>query len=128
RVLDRAVCAVDEPLRVFAYVGVVRRRLKRDVERDLQALSPCLFYESSKVRLGAELGMDGLVAPICGADRPRASRVVGARFEGVVGSLAEGLPDRMNRRKVENIEAHRGDVGQHGLHIAKGAVLAFFAK
>ena len=36
----------------------------------------------------------------------------GVGSELVVGAFAEGGPDRMDRRQVEHVEAHVGDIGQ----------------
>ena len=52
------------------------------------------------------------MAALGGADRPGGADVVGACVEGVVGALAEGGADGMDRREVDDVEAHRGDGGQ----------------
>ena len=45
----------------------------------------------------------------------------GAARQRVVGSLAVRAADRVNRRQVEHVEAHRRDVGQPRLGLAEGA-------
>ena len=60
---------------------------------------------------GAELGVDGVVAALGGADRVRHARVVGTGDERVVAALAVLAPDRVDRREVEDVEAVLGDRG-----------------
>ena len=60
----------------------------------------------------AELGQHVLVAAFGRADRPGAADVVGLGHERVVLALAVDAADRMDRRQVEHVEAHRRDVGQ----------------
>ena len=47
--------------------------------------------------------------PSADADGPRAAGVVGAGAERVVGALAVGDADRVDRRQVDDVEAHLGD-------------------
>ncbi len=70
--------------------------------------------------------MDGRVPAALRADGPGTARVVGSGVERIVGTLAEALADRVDRGKVENIEAHRGHIGELRLHVAERAVAAGF--
>ena len=63
---------------------------------------------ASKSSIGAELGMDRVVAAGLVADRPRAAGVVGAGVERVVAALAVRVADRVDRRQVEDVEAELG--------------------
>ncbi len=57
--------------------------------------------------------MDGVVAAVGRADGVGAAGVLGAGVEGVVAGPCVGrLPDRVDRREVDDVEAHRGDRGQ----------------
>ena len=60
----------------------------------------------------AEVGVDRVVAALGRADRPRGADVVGPGGQGVVGALAVGGADRVDRRQVDDVEAHRRDGGQ----------------
>ena len=61
----------------------------------------------------AELGVDGGVAALGAADRPRAARVVRRALDGrLFGPLRNCAADRVDRRQVEDVEAHLGDVRQ----------------
>src|SRR6201999_3096857 len=59
----------------------------------------------------AELGVDGVVPALGGADRVRHAGVVGAGGERVVAALAVLAADRVDRREVEDVEAVLGDRG-----------------
>ena len=60
----------------------------------------------------AQAGLDGGVAAFVAADRPRAAGVVWLRVERVVATLSEGVADGVDRREVEDVEAHRRDGGE----------------
>src|SRR5581483_6995127 len=104
-VLQRPVGPAVEPLRVLLQQGMVGRALDREVERDLDAVLLRVRDEAPEFLLRAELGMDGVVTALLGADRPRAAGVALLRPLGVVASLAVRVPDRMDRREVEDVEA-----------------------
>ena len=123
-VLDRAVGPVPEPLGVLADVGVVGRALEGDVQGDLDAQLAGLGHQAVEVLERPELGVDGLVSALGPADGPGAARVVRARGQGVVRPLAEGPADRVDRRQVEHVEAHLGDIGQPRLDVAERPVPA----
>ena len=53
--------------------------------------------------------MHGVVPAGLRADRPWRAGVVGPRSQRVVRALAERVPDRMDRRQVDHVEAHRAD-------------------
>src|SRR3954454_2775234 len=55
------------------------------------------------------------------ADRPRTSDVALLRRYRVVAPFAKGRPDRMDRRKVENVETHLRDARQLRFDVAKRA-------
>src|SRR5690242_122830 len=65
--------------------------------------------------------MDGGVAALLGADRPRAAGIVGASLERVVLSLAIRPPDRVDRRQVDDVEPEVGQLGQEGLEAREAA-------
>ena len=73
---------------------------------------PCsraVAHERLEVVHRAELGVDGVVAALGGADRVRHAGVVGAGDERVVAALAVLAADRVDRREVEDVEAVLGD-------------------
>ena len=73
-VLDGAVGAGAEELRVLGDPRVVGRALEGQVERDLQAVLARGGDERVEVLERAEIGVEGGVAALRGADGPRAAR------------------------------------------------------
>ncbi len=109
RAADRAVRVLREPFRVRVDIGVARRALEGDVERDLHAPFVGGAEQRKKVFGSAEVRMEGLVPALLGADRPRAAHVAGHRLGRVVPAFAQGAADRVDRRQVEHVEAHGRD-------------------
>ncbi len=72
----------------------------------------------------AELRMERRVAALGGADRPRAADVLRGGRERIVAALAPLAADRMDRRQVQDVEAHLRDVRQPGFAVAERAVRA----
>ena len=107
-VRDGAVGAGGEPLRVAGDPRVVRGALQGEVERDLQPQLGGPLDEGVEVVDRPEVGVDGVVAAVLAADRPGGAGVVRLGREGVVGALAVDLADRVDRRQVDHVEAHRG--------------------
>ena len=102
---------------------MVGRALERIVERHLQPEVPGLPAEAAEVLDGAQLGCDGGVPALGRADGPRAAGIVGPGAERVVGTLALGDADRVDRRQVDDVEPHVGH-GAQALHRAVEAPLA----
>ena len=121
RVLDRSVGPMLEPLGVLADPRMIGRRLERDVERDLETEPVRDGDEAIEVVERAEPGLDGRVSAVFGADGPRAARIARRRRQRVVPALAVRAADRMDRRQVEDVEAHRRDVGQPRFGVAQRA-------
>jgi len=80
-----------------------------------------------KVIQGAELRVNGGVPSLLGADRPGASDVVDRGGLGIVGPLAMRSTDRVDRREIEHVEAHPGDIGEDPLNIGERPMLTFGA-
>ena len=110
-VLDRAVGPVAEPLRVLGDPRVVGRALEREVERDLEAVLAAVVDEGAKSSIVPSSGWTA-VWPPSGRRSPRGCRGRRAGVERVVRPLRYVVPIGMDRRQVEDVEAHVGDVGQ----------------
>ena len=113
--------AGGEPLRVLGDPRVVRRALQRQVHRDLQAV---LVRRPRRTRGSPpsvpSSRVDRVVAALVGADRPRRADVVRPGDQRVVAALAVDPADRVDRRQVEHVEAHRGDApGSRSAAVAK---------
>ena len=72
----------------------------------------------------AQLGVDRVVAALGRADRPRRADVGRLGGQRVVPALAVDPADRVDRRQVDHVEAHRGDAGQPPGRGGEGAVPA----
>src|SRR6185503_15510137 len=101
-----------EPLRVLPHPRVIRRALDREVERDLHAEALRGLHEPPEVLERTELRMHRGVAALRPADGPRAARIARPRAQRVVRALARGAADRVDRREVDDVEAHAPDLGQ----------------
>ena len=125
RVLDRAVRPVVEPLGVLAHVRVVGRALERVVQRDLDPVLPGARARAPGNRRGCPSAGSTALCPPCSLPmahgEPGSS---GAAVRRVVAALAEAPPDGMDRREVDDVEAHRGDGGQPVDAVLEGAVPA----
>src|SRR5207245_4949315 len=86
-VLERAVGAAVEPLRMLLEPRVVRRALEGEVERDLDTELLGTRDEPIEVLDRAEPGVDRGVTALGTADRPRAPGVVRAGRQRIVPTL-----------------------------------------
>ena len=74
-------------------------------------------------RAGLRVGRG--MAAVGRAYRVRAARIVGARRQGVVGSLTERFADGVDRREVQHVETHVADGRQASDGVAERAVVGF---
>ena len=109
RVSDGAVGARREPLGMLLDPRMVGGALEGQVESDLQAEASGALDEAVEVGKVAELGMDGVVATLGGADAVGRTRVAGGGLQGVVLALAVRRADRVDRGQVDDVEAHARD-------------------
>ena len=91
---------------------MVRRALVGQVESYFEAQLLGSRQKLLEILERSQLRIDGLVSAFAGADRPGTANIFRQGFLGVVLSLAIHAADGVNRRKVENVEAHAGHVVQ----------------
>ncbi len=96
--------------------------LKGQVEGYLDAELACLCDQAPEVFDGPELRVNGLMAAVVAADGPGTAGVGVGSGGDIVGALALRQADRVDRGQIQHVEAHRGDVGERGLNVGKGAV------
>src|SRR5436853_1975948 len=72
-VLNGAIRALAEPLRMFPGIRVIGRALERDIECDLESLLLGFGDQSLEVFDGAQLRMNRSVAAFLGSNCPRAA-------------------------------------------------------
>jgi hypothetical protein len=109
---DGAIGQHGEPFPVRLGPRVIRSALQRQVQRHLQALVAGGGDERVEVVDGAQGRMYGIVAALITADRPRRPDFAGCGGDRVVAALAVHLADRVDRRQVDDVEAHPRDPGQ----------------
>ena len=91
---------------------VVGGALEGQVESDFQAEASGTLDEAVEVGEVTELGMDGVVATLGGADAVGRTRIAGGGLQGVVLALAVRRADWVDRGQVDDVEAHAGDARQ----------------
>ena len=112
---------MPEPLGVARHVGVVGRGLDGEVDRQLHAGASTASRKWRSCVQPAELRRDRVVA----TRRPsRWRRAIptssGPASRRVVAALAVRAADRMDRRQVDDVEAHGRDVGQPPRGLGEG--------
>jgi hypothetical protein len=103
---------------------MVGAHLERDIERDIDALLARFGDEASEILESAKLRVNRLVASRFATDGPGAAMVLLRRARLVVRPFALGKADRVNRRQIQHVEAHRRDIGEARFYILKRAVLS----
>src|SRR3979411_2268080 len=93
---------------------MVERALYGKVECDLQAVFTRSGNQTAKILRRAQRRMNRIVPTLGAADGIGTAGIIGAGLEGVVATLAVGRADRMDRREIEDVEAHVADA-RHGL-------------
>ncbi len=109
RVGDAAVNAGGEPLGVAFDPRVVRGGLQGKVQGHFQPQFPGPRHEGVEVLEGAQVRVDGVVAALLGPDGPGRAGIVRPGEQGVVRALAVLDADRVDRRHVDDVEAHGRD-------------------
>ena len=122
RVLDRAVGPMPEPFRMLAHPRMIRRRLERDVERDVAARGARRADEPIEVVERSEARLDGGVAAVASDRSPTGCRDRPApRVSELLRPFRCVSADWMDRRQIDHVEAHRGDVRQPRFRFAERA-------
>src|SRR5271163_1872038 len=104
RILYGAVRTLAEPFRMLAHVGMIRRTLERNIDRDLKSLFFGRGDEVLEICERAEIRMNRLMAALGGSNGPRTARIRRLRVWRIVLPFAKFTPDRVNWRKVNYIE------------------------
>ena len=107
-VADRAVGPPGEPVRMLAQPGMIGRALHGEIERDLHARARRRLRPAREnPRACRARGCIASWPPSRRADGIGAAGIAGSGRQRVVAALAVGLADRMDRRQIEHVEAHR---------------------
>ena len=108
-VLDRAVGAVAEPIRMLADPRMIRRTLPGKVQSDFEPEAPGCDLERRGSRQRSPDPDRWPCAPCLGPDGPGAAGIARLGGQPVVASLPEADPDRVNRRQIQHVEPEVGD-------------------
>ena len=107
RIFNRAVRPFVEPLGMLFDVRMIGRTIDCEIQRDFHPAFADLFLQPIEISQCAERRLDRFVSAGFAADRPRHTGI--ARFAGdrIVPAFAIGVPDGMNRWKINHVESHR---------------------
>ncbi len=122
RVLHRPIGTPAKPLGMLADIGMVRRALKCNIERDLDLHIASTLHQLLEFIDGAELPENIAMSALHRADRPRTAGVFRPHRQGVVRTFALRMPDRMNRRQIQHVEAHLRHIRQPCYAIVEGSM------
>ena len=100
---------------------MIGRRLKRDIECDVQPQVPRGRHEAIEVFERAQSRIDRGMAARIRSDGPGAARIAGGGPERIVAPLAIGGSDRVNGCEVQHVETEVGNLRQPAFDVAKGA-------
>src|SRR5262249_48128631 len=120
RVLDGTVRPAVKPFGVLLDPWMIRRSLNREVERDLQTKIVGGQDEAPEGFQRSKVRMDSRVpAGFCSDSPGTSDRIVSVG--GIAGALAVGLANRMNRRKVDHVEAKVAKLREAAAGLAQSA-------
>src|SRR6266536_6519085 len=91
---------------MFIDVRVIGQAIEREIEGDFHAAFPHLFLKPVKISERPQRRLDRLMPTGVAADRPWHARIARLGRDCVVPPLAVGVTNRMNRRKIKNVESH----------------------
>ena len=106
RVLDRAVCPSVKPFGMLFHVRVIGRAIQCKIEGNFHSAFSHFFLKPVEIGQRPERRFDRLMSAGLAADRPRHARVARLAGERVVPPFAIGVTNRMNRRKINDVETH----------------------
>src|SRR5882724_10624056 len=114
RILYRAVRASPKPLSMFLGIGVVHSALKGNINRHFEPVPFGFGDEMPEIFQRSQLWMDRFVTAFFGTDGPGAADIVRLRGDRIVFSFSERAADRMDRRKIDDIESHGRNIRKSG--------------
>ena len=122
-IAHRAVGPALEPLRVLLQPRMIGRALHGEVECDLHVVLLARRHQGAEILQRAELRVHGVMAAFGGSDRIGTAGIAFLGLHRIVAALAVGLSDRVDRREIHHVEAHRRDIRQPRDAIPERAVL-----
>src|SRR5438093_8933194 len=86
---------------------MIGRAVQRKVEGDFHSAFAYLFLKPVEICQRPERRLDCFVTASLAADRPRHARIAWLARDRVVSAFAVAVTNRMNRRKINDVKAHR---------------------
>src|SRR5689334_1427312 len=102
---------------------MVRRALEGNIHCQFHIAIMEFMDEEVEIGKAAEFGQHRKMSALPGTDRPGAAHVAISRFCRVVLALAETASNGMNRRQIQNVEAHVRYIIELRRNIAQCAML-----
>src|SRR5258708_25022012 len=93
-----------------------------EIEGIVEATVACRRDQAAEILDRAELGVQSIVAAFGTSSRVRAADVMRPDGLAVVAPLAVSRANRMDRREIEDIEAHVANAWQTLNHVGEGAM------
>ena len=109
---------------------MVGRTIDREIERDLHSAFSHFALEPIEIFERPQRGLHRFVTASFASDRPGHAGIAWFCSHGIVSPFAISMSDRMNRREINYVEAHRLRVINSGQTITKGrsAIAATFGR
>ena len=85
---------------------MVRRTIDGEIERNLHSALSYFTLEPIEILQRTERRFDCFMTTGFASDRPRHARIARLSSDEIVSPLAIGVADRMNRWKINHVEAH----------------------
>src|ERR1700722_2261820 len=120
-VLDAPVWPMMKPLRMLAHPRMVGRALDREGGGYPHSQPVGGSIETIEVNYRPERRIDRSMTSGLAADCPRTAGEVRTIVHYVAGSLAIGMPNRVNRREVDDVKTQVAKLRQPAFGIAEGA-------
>ena len=119
-VFDRAVGPLVEPVGMLLNVRMIGGAVEREVECDFHSAFAHFRYEPVEIGQRTERRFNRHVSAGFAANCPRHARIPRLAGDGIVAAFAIGLPNGMNRGKVNDIKSHGFRVIDSRQTIAQG--------
>src|SRR5207302_7195238 len=91
---------------MFADVGVIGRTIESKIERNLHSAFAHFALQPIEIFQRPESRLNRFVAACFASDRPRNTRLARFSGHGIVSAFSVGVTDRMDRGKINYVEAH----------------------
>ena len=85
---------------------------------------PGLGHQPIEIVQRSQLRMNAGMPALFRSNGPGTADIIRLSGDRVVLAFSEGVPDGMDRRKIEDVEAHRGNIREAGFAVPQSSVPA----